>query len=231
MRVLVIDIGGSNVKFRVWGERTRGKFTSGKHMTPKLLVKEVLARTAGWKYNVVSIGYPGAVIHGRIAANARNLATGWIGFRFDRHFKKPVQVINDAAMQALGSYRGGRMLFLGLGTGLGSALILDDVVVPLELGELSHSGSKTLAEVLGKKGLRKSGRRAWNRAVHRIVPHLVMAFRTDYVVLGGGNVDRLDRLPAGTRRGSNAKAFIGGARLWGLARVRARPRKHTWVLT
>jgi polyphosphate glucokinase len=230
MKVLVVDIGGSHVKFTVWGERAKGKFESCQDMTPQRLVKEVLTRAAGWKYDAVSLGFPGAVVHGRPACDPPNLGKGWIGFQFRRYFKKPVRIINDAAMQALGSYRGGRMLFVGLGTGVGSALILDDVVVPLELGELGHANGDTLADVLGKRALKRYGRRKWERALRRIIPRLAAAFRTDYVVLGGGNQKLLKKLPACARRGSNDKAFTGGARLWGLARLRANPRKHTWVL-
>ncbi len=230
MRVLVIDIGGSNVKFTVWGKRLKGKFESGKNLTASKMVKEILARTKTCKYDAVSLGFPGPVIHGRPADDPPNLGRGWTGFQFRRYFKKPVRIINDAAMQALGSYRGGRMLFVGLGTGVGSALILDDVVVPLELGELGYAADETVADVLGKRALERNGRKEWERAVHKIVPRLAAAFRTDSLVIGGGNQKKLRRLPNGARRGSNDKAFIGGARLWGLARLRAHPRKHTWVL-
>ncbi len=226
----MVDIGGSNVKFTVWGKGLKGKFGSGKNLTPKRMVKEVLARTKAWKYNAVSLGFPGSVIHGRPGDDPPNLGKGWTGFHFRRYFKKPVRIINDAAMQALGSYRGGRMLFLGLGTGVGSALILDDVVVPLELGELGYADGETVSDVLGKPAFEKNGRKAWESAVHDIVPRLAAAFRTDSVVIGGGNAKKLRKLPNGTRRGSNSKAFVGGARLWGLARLRANPRKHTWVL-
>lgn len=230
MRVLVIDIGGSHVKCRVWGESEKAKFDSGKRLTPALLERELRARTAGWKYDAISIGFPGSVIHGKSAANPPNLGGGWTRFNFEKKFKRPVKVINDAAMQALGSYRGGRMLFVGLGTGIGSVLILDDVVVPLELGDLSFSRQKTIAQVLGKKALAKHGPKRWRQAVHLVIPRLAKAFRTDYVVIGGGNVKKLGRLPREAKRGSNDNAFIGGARLWGLTRLNAEPRKHTWVL-
>lgn len=230
MQVLVIDIGGSQVKFTVWGKGTKRKFPSGPKLTPSRFIKQVLAMTADWKYDAVSLGFAGPVVHGKPAANPANLGKGWPAFRFEKHFKKPLRIINDAAMQALGSYHGGRMLFVGLGTGLGSALILDDVVVPLELGELSYSTNETLADVLGKEARKKLGAAAWEKTVHRVVERLARAFRTDYIVIGGGNAKKLKRMPRGARRGSNANAFIGGARLWGLARLRAKPREHTWVL-
>jgi predicted NBD/HSP70 family sugar kinase len=230
MNVLVIDIGGSHVKFTVWGQREKRRFSSGQHLTPSELVRRVRSMTADWDYDVVSIGFPGLVVHGKPALDPPSLGKGWTKFNFKRGFRRRAQVINDAAMQALGSYAGGRMLFLGLGTGLGSTLILDDVVVPLELGELSYTDNKTLAEVLGKSGFERSGAAAWERTLHKVVGHLSSAFRADYVVLGGGNSKRVKRLPNGTRRGSNDRAFVGGARLWGLARLKAEPRKHTWVL-
>ena len=166
-----------------------------------------------------------------MAAEPPNLGKGWVGFDFERHFNKPVKIINDAAMQALGSYRGGRMLFLGLGTGIGSALILDDVIVPLELGELKYSKKRTVAQVLSKRSLKKVGTRRWERMVHEVVRWLAIAFRTDYVVLGGGNAKKLRRLRGESRRGSNARAFTGGMYLWGVGARHARPRKHTWIMT
>ena len=176
---------------------------------------------------MVSIGFPGPVVNGKPAVNPPTLAKGWLGFDFEGHFKKPVKIINDAAMQALGSYRGGRMLFIGLGTGVGSALILDDVIIPLELGELKYSKKNTVAEILGKECLKKIGTKRWEKAVHEVVPRLAAAFRTDYVVIGGGNSKRLKRLPACARRGSNDRAFTGGARLWTGA---VQAKKHTWVI-
>ena len=200
-------------------------------MTPRRLVKEVLARTVKESYRAVSIGFPGPVVHGKPAANPVTLGKGWVGFDFEKHFQRPVKIINDAAMQALGSYRGGRMLFVGLGTGVGSALILDDVIVPLELGELAYSRTRTLADVLSKARLKKVGLRHWEKVVHKVVCHLAAAFRTDYIVIGGGNAEHIKRLPRHTRRGSNDRAFTGGIRLWGRGYLRAKARKHTLVIT
>jgi polyphosphate glucokinase len=230
MKVLVIDIGGSHVKFKVWGQRAKFKFDSGRKLTPQIMVREVLAVVTQWEYDVVSIGYPGPVIHGRPAAEPPNLGRGWLRFNFEKHFRKPIKIINDAAMQALGSYNGGRMLFLGLGTGLGSALVLDDIIVPLDLGDLAYNKDKTLAEVLGKAGLKEMGRSSWERSLHRVANHLVSAFRADYLVIGGGNAKLLKSLPAKARRGSNNKAFAGGARLWRARNGVAAPQKHTWLV-
>lgn len=231
MNILVIDVGGTNVKFKLWKAREKLSFDTGKNLTPRRMVKLVLKMTADWEYDVVSVGFPGPVIQGKPAINPPILGKGWVGFNFERQFGKPVKVMNDAAMQALGSYEGGRMLFVGLGTGVGSTLILDDVIVPLELGELSYSKKRTVAEVLGKEGLMELGEKTWEKAVHQVVKRLVAAFRTESLVLGGGNVRRLKRLPRGARRGSNDRAFVGGARLWGGGPVRAKARKHTWVIT
>ena len=201
-------------------------------MTADEAIRRILAMTGSWDYNAVSIGFPGLITHGTIKESSSNLGKGWVGFNFEKHFRRPVKIINDGAMQALGSYSGGRMLFLGLGTGLGSALILDDVIIPLALGDLAYSRTCSLGETLGKQGLKRMGRQKWEEQVHRAARSLRDAFRTDYVVLGGGNVKRLKRLPSGARRGDNDNAFIGGARLWGLAGAHARPgKKHIWVIT
>lgn len=232
MRVLVVDVGGSSIKLKVWQRRHNGSFPSGPHLSADAATRCILTMTAGWKYDAVAIGFPGLIIHGKIKESTTNLGTGWVGFDFKKHFHRPVKIINDGAMQALGSYSGGRMLFLGLGTGLGSALILDEVIIPLALGELAHSARSSLGETLGKNGLKRLGRRRWEAQLHRAVKSLREAFRTDYVVLGGGNVKRLKRLPSGARRGDNDNAFIGGARLWGLAGAHARPgKKHIWIIT
>ena len=232
MRVLVVDVGGSSVKLKVWHGRNRARFSSGRGLTAAEAIRRILAMTAGWKYDAVSIGFPGLILHGKIKESTSNLGEGWVGFDFKKHFGKRVKVINDGAMQALGSYSGGRMLFLGLGTGLGSALILDNVVIPLALGDLAHSKRRTLGEMLGKRGLKHMGRTRWEKRVHFAVSSLSDAFRTDYVVLGGGNVKRLRRLPDGARRGDNENAFVGGARLWGLAGAHAKPgKKHIWIIT
>jgi predicted NBD/HSP70 family sugar kinase len=232
MRILVIDVGGSSVKFTVWGTREVLTIPSSPDRAAAQVVKQIRFLTDDWKYDAISIGFPGSIVGGKITDASCHLGEGWNGFDFEKRFRKPVRIMNDAAMQALGSYNGGRMLFLGLGTGLGSALILDDVIIPLALGELPHSKRWTLGEVLGKRGLGRIGRRAWEESVHAAVRGLAAAFRTDHVVLGGGNVACLRKLPAGARRGDNANAFIGGARLWGLAGAQAQPRKkHTWVIT
>ncbi len=228
--MLVIDVGGSNVKFALWGHGEKRKFPSGKSLTARACARRVAAMTTDWKYDAVSIGFPGLVIHGRPAAEPPKLGPGWIEFPFAKVFQKPVRVINDAAMQALGAYDGGRMLFLGLGTGVGSTLILDEVVVPLELGELKWAKGKSLWQLLGKRGLRRLGTAKWRGEVRRAVNCLARAFRTDYVVIGGGNAKLLKTLPKGARRGSNDDAFAGGARLWGLGQLKAKPRKHTWVI-
>lgn len=230
MKILVIDIGGSHVKFSIWGKREKREFVSGRGLTAGTMVRRVLAATREWKFDAVSIGYPGPVIHGQPAGDPPNLGKGWTRFNFEKHFGKPVKIINDAAMQALGSYTGGRMLFIGLGTGLGSSLILDNVVIPLELGELAYSKGRTLVDVLAKNALKMNGPARWEHAVHRVSRHLGAAFRTDYIVLGGGMAKHLKKLPPGARRGSNGKAFTGGARLWGKGNYHAKPRKHTWVI-
>jgi predicted NBD/HSP70 family sugar kinase len=227
IKVLVIDIGGSNVKFCVPGRAEKLSFPSGNTLTPAQMTERVLGMTAGWKYHVVSIGFPGSVIRGKPAGEPPNLGKGWVKFDFEGRFKKPVKIINDAAMQALGSYRGGRMLFVGLGSGLGSTLILDNVIVPLELGELTYGNKKKLGDILGKKALEKNGLSKWKRAVRQIIPELTAAFRTDYLVLGGGSAKLLPKMPPGAKRGSNDLAFVGGERLWNRGTHHV---KHTWVL-
>lgn len=223
----MIDIGGSGVKFMIPGKRNKSRFPSGPKLTPEAMVERILTMTVGWRYTAVSIGYPGAVIHGQPAAEPPNLGKGWVGFDFEQRFRKPVKIINDAAMQALGSYRGGRMLFVGLGTGLGSAFILDDIVVPLELGELTDAKGRKLGNVLGKRGLKKKGVPTWEKSLRDVLPRLAAAFGTDYLVIGGGSAKLVSKLPRGTRRGSNALAFVGGERLWNSAIHHV---KHTWVI-
>jgi polyphosphate glucokinase len=214
VRILVIDVGGTNIKVLASGRRTPIKIPSGPRMTPRLMVKEVLEATADWQYDVVSIGYPGPVAKGRPAREPWNLGKGWVRFDFKKAFRRPVRIINDAAMQALGSYEGGCMLFLGLGTGLGSTLIVDKKLIPLELAHLPYIHGKTYEEYLGEAGFRKLGKRTWRRHVGRVVALFLDAFRADYVVLGGGNSKRLDELPPNARLGTNANAFKGGFRLW-----------------
>jgi polyphosphate glucokinase len=213
MNVLVVDIGGTNVKILATGQEERRRFPSGPTLTPKRMVAEVKKLVKGWKYDVVSLGYPGVVLHGRVATEPHNLAKGWVGFDFQAAFGCPVKLINDAAMQALGSYRGGTMLFLGLGTGLGTALIADGTVVPLELGHLSIR-KKTFEDDLGARGLERLGRKKWEKRVGEVTDRFVSALLLDDVVLGGGNAKKLTSLPQGCRMGDNANAFLGGFRLW-----------------
>ena len=214
MRILVIDVGGTNVKVLASGKRTPIKIPSGPHMTPALMVKEVLAAAAGWEFDVVSIGYPGPVSKGRPALEPWNLGRGWVRFDFKKAFRKPVRIINDAAMQALGSYAGGTMLFLGLGTGLGSALIVDGKLIPLELAHLPYLHGETYEEYLGEQGYRSLGKRTWRRHVKNVAALFMAAFRADYIVFGGGNSKHLKELPPHSRLGDNANAFKGGFRLW-----------------
>jgi len=211
--VLVIDIGGTHVKLLATGEPERREFDSGPSMTPRQMVDGVRRAATGWKYDVISIGYPGRVVHGRPFAEPRNLGRGWVGFDFAAAFKKPVKVINDAAMQALGSYRGGKMMFLGLGTGLGSAFIADGVLEPMELSQLPYRHG-TYEDYLGMRGLKRLGKKKWRKHVERVVAELAAALEPDDVVIGGGNVKLLDTLPKGCRAGDNDNAFTGGFSLW-----------------
>jgi polyphosphate glucokinase len=211
--VLVVDIGGTHVKLRATGEGAPRKFESGPTLTPKAMVVGIRKLTRGWKYDVVSIGYPGPVLHGRPASEPHNLARGWVGFDYEAAFGTPVKIVNDAAMQALGSYEGGRMLFLGLGTGLGSTLVVEGIVHPLELGHLPYRNG-TFEDYVGLRGLVKRGKKKWRRAVEDVVTRLVAALQPDTVVIGGGNVKKLKTLPPGCRTGLNANAFRGGIRLW-----------------
>ena len=213
-RILVIDVGGTHIKFRVDGRGRIFKFPSGPRLGPERMARKVLKRAEGLRYDAVSIGYPGLVFHGRIAAEPHNLGKGWMDFDFAAAFGKPVRIVNDAAMQAIGSYRGGRMLFLGLGTGLGATLIIDGVVEPTEIGHMPFRRGRTFEDYLGERGRRRLGTRRWRRAVADVVAHLETAFEADYVVLGGGNAERLKKLPPGTRRGDNRNAFVGGVRIW-----------------
>ena len=220
VKVLVIDVGGTHVKVLATGKREPRRVASGPTMTASRMVAAVKKLTRDWSYDAISIGYPGPVLHGSPVAEPKNLAGGWVGFDFRKAFGKRVRVVNDAAMQALGSYEGGRMLFLGLGTGLGAALIAACVIVPLELGQLPFGADRTLGEVLGRRGLDRLGKKAWRQAVARIVPALMGALLADDVVVGGGNASVLKQLPPGTRCGHNLTAFLGGARLWHLDDVR-----------
>lgn len=214
MDILVVDVGGSHVKMLATGQPKSRRFDSGKHLTPDHLVERVRKMTADWRYDVVSLGVPGLVGPTGPEDEPGNLSDGWVGFDYEAGFGKPVRVANDAALQALGGYVGGRMLFLGLGTGLGSALVADRVVVPLELGNLPYSRRETLADRLGKAGLKQFGPDAWGRAVAEVTANLRDAFAADYVLLGGGNAKLVHPLPEGVRRGGNKDAFAGGFRLW-----------------
>jgi polyphosphate glucokinase len=210
----VIDVGGTNVKVLVSGQRQPIKIPSGPRMTPKRMVSEVQEAVNDWAYDVVSIGYPGAVLHGKPIGEPRNLASGWVGFNFRRAFGRPVKLINDAAMQAWGSYKGGRMLFLGLGTGLGTALVIDGMLEPMELAHLPYRKGRTYEEYVGKTGLERLGKKKWRRHVADVIIRLRAALEVQDVVVGGGNAKLLDRLPRGVRRVDNANAFAGGVRLW-----------------
>jgi polyphosphate glucokinase len=213
MQVLVVDIGGSAVKLRVSGDDTVRRFASGPDFTPHALVRGIDAECGDWAYDAVALGYPGSVDGQGPSREPGNLGCGWVGFDFAAALGRPVRIVNDAVLQALGAYDGGRMLFLGLGTGLGSALVSEHVVVPLELGCLPYRGG-TMADALGKAGLEARGADEWEQALADITGLLRGAFLADYVVLGGGNVERLGTLPPHTCRGGNADAFTGGFRLW-----------------
>jgi polyphosphate glucokinase len=212
-KVLVIDVGGTAVKIRATGQTESRSFPSGLTLTPKLMVSGVKKLAADWAYDVVSIGYPGPVLHGRPIAEPHNLARGWIGFDFAAAFGCPVKVVNDAAMQALGSYKGGKMLFLGLGTGLGSAMIVEGIVAPMEIAHLPYKKG-TYEDYVGRAGLERAGEKEWCRHVADVVDHLITALQPDDTVIGGGNAARLGALPPYCRRGENANAFLGGFRLW-----------------
>jgi polyphosphate glucokinase len=218
MNVLVIDIGGTHVKVLATGQDAHREFDSGPALTPKRMVSEVRKLVADWKHDVVSIGYPGPVLRNRPVSEPWNLGKGWGGFNFETAFKCPVKVLNDAAMQALGSYRRGKMLFLGLGTGFGSAMIVNGIVEPMELGHLPYKKA-TFEDYVGIRGLEKHGKKKWRRYVADVVERLIAALEPDDVVLGGGNVRKLRKLPGGCRAGDNANAFLGGFRLWEKAAV------------
>jgi polyphosphate glucokinase len=213
MNVLVVDVGGTHVKVLVSGQSVPRKFESGATLVPKSMVLEVQKTAADWSYDVVSIGYPGPVLRNRPVAEPHNLGQGWVGFNFEAAFSRPVKLINDAAMQALGSYKGGKMLFLGLGTGLGSTLIADGIVEPMELGHLPYK-KHTYEDYVGQRGLERWGKDAWESHVADVVTRLITALEPEDVVLGGGNAKLLEKLPPGCRAGDNANAFTEGFRLW-----------------
>jgi len=220
MIVLVVDIGGTSVKMLTSGQGERRTFPSGRTLTPQRMVAEAKRLPQDWKYDVVSIGYPGLVAGNRPLAEPRNLGRGWVGFNFESAFQCPVKVVNDAVMQALGSYKSGKMLFLGLGTGLGSTMIVDGIVEPMELGHLPYKEG-TYEEYVGERSLETKGKQKWRRYVADVVKRLVAALEPADVVIGGGNVRKLEKLPEGCRAGDNANAFLGGFRLWETSTIRA----------
>src|SRR6266481_2162438 len=219
MNVLVVDIGGTHVKLLATGQKEPCKLASGPALTAKQMVSEVREAASKWSYDVVSIGYPGPVVRNRPIAEPHNLGSGWFGFDFEKEFRRPVKVVNDAAMQALGSYKRGKMLFLGLGTGLGSTMIVNGIVEPMELAHLPYKKA-TFEDYVGIRGLEKHGEKKWRGYVADVVERLVAAIEPDDVVLGGGNVRKLKELPPGCRVGDNANAFLGGFRLWEDKRAR-----------
>ena len=230
MKTLVVDVGGTHVKVLASDQTESRQFDSGPELLPKRMVVETRKITDGWSYDVVSIGYPGPVLRNRAVAEPHNLAPGWVGFDFATVFERPVKMINDAAMQALGSYKGGNMLFLGLGTGLGSAMIVDGIVEQMELGHLPYK-KHTYEHYVGRRGLDHAGKNKWRHYVGDVVARLIGALEPDDVVLGGGNVRHLEKLPPGCRMGDNANAFLGGFRLWENAAKECRSRgamhRHT----
>jgi predicted NBD/HSP70 family sugar kinase len=213
-KVLVIDTGGTNIKLLVSGQKEPRKIPSGPTMTAGKMVREVKECVKDWKFDRVSLGYPGPIINGHPLREPHNLGGGWMRFNFSKAFGCPVKILNDAAMQALGSYKGGRMLFLGLGTGLGSAMIANGMLEPMELAHLTYKNGKTYEDYLGRRGLERLGKKKWRQHVAKIVKKLKVALEADYVVLGGGNIKKLKKLPAGARLGSNENAFSGGFRMW-----------------
>jgi polyphosphate glucokinase len=224
-KVLVVDIGGTHVKLMISRSETR-KFDSGKKITPRQIVARIRKNTADWKYDAVSMGFPSVVRKGRIVKEAKHLAPGWVGWNFRQALGKPVRLLNDAAVQALGSYRGGRMLFLGLGTGLGSALLWPGHLLPLELGDLPYKGDRIEA-VLGKVGFDRLGKKAWKREVIFCLEHLKLSFIADYIVLGGGLSKEFKSLPAGIKPGDNRNVYRGGLRMW---EEEARTRRPKWTV-
>ena len=212
-RILVIDIGGTHVKLMISRAKKR-KFKSGPKLTPREMVKQIKVEIERWKYDAISIGFPSPVRDSRILYEPKHLGKGWVGFNFEKALGKPVRIVNDAALQALGSYHGGRMLFLGLGTGLGSTLVLPDMVFPLELGDLPYCDDRIIEDFLGKPGIAELGEKEWERLVMGAVAQLKKSFMADYVVLGGGSTKKLSELPEGAEQGHNRNAYLGGVRLW-----------------
>ena len=226
-KVLVIDVGGTSVKILATGQQEHRSFPSGRKMTPKEMVVGVKKLAAGWDYDAISMGYPGPVLHGRPLAEPHNLGKGWVGFDFAGAFGDPIKVINDAAMQALGSYEGGKMLFLGLGTGLGTAMVVDGIVEPMELAHLPYK-KHTYEHYVGEAWLERHGKKKWRRRVADIVKRLIAALEPDDTVIGGGNVKLLDALPPHSRAGDNDNAFCGGFRLWERPQPHVGARAKSW---
>jgi len=224
-RILVVDIGGTHVKLQI-SRSDRRKFDSGTKLSPRELVSQIKKTALGWNYDAISIGFPSVVRKGRIVKEPKHLALGWVGWDFNKSLGKPTRVLNDAAMQALGSYRSGRMLFLGLGTGLGSALVWNKNLFPLELGDLPYAGG-IIEEVLGKPGLDRLGKKKWKREVLFCLKYLKLAFIADYIVLGGGNARQFDTLPDGIVPGDNRNVYLGGLRMW---ETDARTRRAKWAV-
>jgi polyphosphate glucokinase len=225
MKILAVDVGGSHVKILATGQKQKREIVSGPKMTARQMVSGVKKLAQGWAYDVVSVGFPGPVLQNRPVAEPHNLGSGWMGFDFASAFGLPVRVVNDAAMQALGSYRGGKMLFLGLGTGLGSAMIVDGIVEAMELGHLPYKKG-TYEDYVGNLGLERFGKQRWRELVEDVVERLVAALEPQDVVIGGGNVIHINKLPRGCRAGNNADAFVGGFRMWDdPAQTMQRPRK------
>ena len=222
LNILVVDIGGTHVKILATGQTQSREFPSGPRLTPKQMVAGVKNVARDWKYNAISIGYPGVIFENRPVADPYNLGKGWAGFKFEAAFKCPVKVINDAAMQALGSYKNGKMLFLGLGTGLGSAMVVDGIVEPMELGHLPYR-RRTFEDYVGVRGRKWLGQKKWEQAVRDVIARLIAALEPEDVVLGGGNVRNLTKLPPGCREGDNANAFVGGFRVWEKTRQHRSP--------
>lgn len=223
--VLVIDIGGTHVKLMISRAEKR-KFKSGLKLTPHEMIAQTKPLIGDWKFDAIAMGFPSPVRQGRILSEPKNLGKGWVGFNFEKALDKPVRIINDASLQALGSYRGGRMLFLGLGTGLGSALVWTNTVLPLELGDLPYRDGKIIEDFLGKPGMVELGDKEWQREVAYAVAQLKKSLIADYVVLGGGNAKKLDKLPEGSELGYNRNAFLGGVRLWQNDPKTGRPKWH-----
>jgi polyphosphate glucokinase len=225
-KILVIDVGGTHVKLMISPMEKR-KFKSGPQLTPRDMVAQIRPLVGDWKFDAISMGFPSPVHDGRILSEPKHLGKGWIGFDFEKAFSKPVRIINDASLQALGSYHGRRMLFLGLGTGLGSALVWSNCVLPLELGDLPYRNGNIIEDYLGKPGLARLGEKTWRHDVEHALVQLKKALIADYVVLGGGNAKKLDKLPQGIERGHNRNAFLGGTRLW---QINTRTRRPKWQI-